>query len=51
MRDAKRVPQDDICVLDILVPMLFNPLRETLRRFARCLGDMSACGMDLIVLI
>ena len=30
MRDAKCVPQNNIRILDILVSMLLDPLRETL---------------------
>lgn len=51
MRNAKCVPQHDICILNIFMTMFRNPFGKTLRRFARRLRDMAAGGMDLIVLV
>ena len=51
MRDAKGVPEHDICVVDAFVAMLGNPFGKALRGLTGCLGYMSAGGMDLVVLV
>lgn len=51
VRDTKSMPQDHVCVLDALVAMLSNPLREALRRLTGGLRDVSTSWVDLVVLI
>lgn len=51
MRDAKCVPEYNISILNVFVRVLRDPVGETLRGLSRCLGDMAASGVDLVVLV
>lgn len=51
MRDTKRVPKDDVGVVEVLVGVGLNPSRNSLRRLSRSLGNVAACWVDLVVVI
>ena len=51
MRDAKSMPEHDICILDAFVTVLLDPFRESQRRLPRGLGDVAACRVELVVLV
>ena len=51
MCDAECVPENNICVVNVLVRVLPDPLGKTLRRFARRLRHVAASRVDLVVLV
>lgn len=51
MRDAEGVPEHDVGVIDVRVRVGVDPLRETHGWFARGLGHVAACGVDLGVVV
>lgn len=51
MRDTERVPDDNVGVVDGCVGVRGNPLGKAARGFAGGLRDMSAGGVELVVLV
>lgn len=49
MGDAKRVPEDDVFVVDLLGRVRLDPLGETHRRLAGGLGYVATGRVDLVV--
>jgi hypothetical protein len=49
VRDAERVPEHDVFVIDLLGRIGFDPLRQSHRRFARGLGNVAASWVDLVI--
>jgi len=49
MGESECVPEHNVCVGDVGGRVLGDPEREALRGFARCLGHVAACGVDLFV--
>lgn len=51
MRDAERVPEHDVGVVDAGVAVLFDPFWQAGGGDAGGLGDVSACGVQLVVFV
>lgn len=49
MRDAESMPENDVCVIDLCGGIGGNPGGKSLRGFARGLGDVATCRVDLVV--
>lgn len=45
------MPEDHICIFDIFIAVLRNPLRKTLRGLAGCLRHVAPCWIDLVVAV
>ncbi len=51
MRDAEGVPEHDVGVFDVFVRVRGDPFGETEGGLAGGLGDVSAGGVELVVLV
>lgn len=51
MCNTKGVPEDNVCVLNVFVSVLLNPLGQAARWVASSLWDVAAGGMELIILV
>lgn len=45
------MPENHICIFDIFIAVLSNPLRKTLRGLAGCLRYVTPCRIDLVVAV
>ena len=51
MRDAERMPEDNVGVLDALVAVISDPFWQSFAGLAGCLRDVTACWVELVVLV
>ena len=51
MRDAERMPEDDVRVLNVFVGVLGDPFGQALGGLAGRLGHVAARGVELVVLV